>query len=297
MELFFKKPLFDSTASPVIAYGTDNGNMVAYETASSKDDYANKMPGLEAQALENLKTVLPHIEIEDVDGSKIALVTGHEYACEKILDTAFMQSLSAKLGAASLMVGIPFKGLLIATDSNGEIRLKFSGVIKQYFDNPQQDRISEYVFLVQDGNITAMAGENIQDETDGNLNIVENSKTNNYKVEVSSKTIDELTQTVNTSFQQIMLMVMNRKVFGGQITYHLTDTIPLNDQLIQKCNSYADQIHNNEMAQTLVQALSKSRMTISFYYNGKQIAPAADSNAPSEINKAGNEKKWWQFWK
>ena len=284
-ELFFKKLLFNSSSSPIIAFGIDEGNRIAYEGSSSKEEYDNKLPVLIEQSLQNLKEVNPNVELQDAGGSTIAFVTGHEYASEKIMDSEFMKELSNKLGVNSLMVGIPFKGHLIAIDSNSDIRLKFPAVIKKYYDNPQQDPISEHVFLVQDGDIIAMAGENIDDEPNENFKISENGKSNNYKVEVSCKTIDELTNTVNTSFQQIMSMVMSRKMFGGQISYRLDNSIPLTSQLTEKCNSYVEQIEKNEMAQTLTQALTKTGIKLSFFYGEKEIAP---QNGSDKTNKSSN---------
>lgn len=285
VDLFFKKTLFDSISSPVIAFGIDEGSRIAYEGANTKEEYDKKLPELFHQSLKNLKEVHPNVELQDAGGSIIAFVTGHEYASEKILDNEFMKELSIKLGVNSLMVGIPFKGHLIAIDSNSDIRLKFPAVIKKYYDNPQQDPISEHVFLVQDGSVVAMAGENINDEPNENFKITENGKSNNYKVEVSSKTIDELTETVNTSFQQIMTMVMNRKVFGGNISYHLDNSIPFSNQLTEKCNSYVEQIEKNEMAQTLTQALTKSGIKLNFFYAGKQISPEGRDDKTSNSVK------------
>jgi hypothetical protein len=288
--LFFKKLLFDNPSSPVIAFGVDQGNRIDYEGASNQEEYDQKLPVIEEQSLQNLKEVTPDIEFQDFEGSKIAFVTGHEYASEKIIDVAFMKELSTKLGADSLMVGIPFKGQLIAIDANGNLRLKFPAVIKKHYDNPQQDPISEHVFLVQYGDVIAMAGETIKDDASDNLKITENTKTNNYTVEVLSKTIDELTDLVNTSFKQIMSMIMTRKIFGGEISFQLTNTIPLTDQLIEKCNSYVAQIEKNDMAQTLTQALTKSGIKLFFFHNGKQIAPKIDSSKANESSSVDYSK-------
>lgn len=299
--LFFKELLFDSADAPVIAFGTDEGRMIMYETATNEEDCQNRLPLLKQQALDNLKTVYPEMEIQDIQGTKIAFVIGHEYACEKILDKEFMIGVSKKLGAYSLMVGIPFKGHLIATDANSELRLKFPAVIKNYYANPQQDPISENVFLIENGEITAMAGEHISDNRVSNFNITEIGSTNNFEVTVSCKSIEELTEAVNNSFQQIMGMIMGRKSFGGQIAYHLDPSMPLTGQLVEKCNNYAAQIRENEMAQALVQSLTKSNIQLLFFYNGNAIAPQdvqkSDNSIEAPDPHSGNTKKWWQFWK
>lgn len=291
---FYKKALFNSSSSPVIALGTDEGHRIDYETAANQQEYDAKLPELYKKALENLKQVEPNLDIQDAGGAKVAFITGHEYASEKILDSSYMKMLSQKLGAPSLMVGIPFKGHLIAVDVNSDIRMKFAAIIKKYYDNPQQDPISEYVFLVNDGEVTGMGGNNIPEEP---YVISENATTNNYTVKVSVKTIDELTETVNGSFQQIMAMVLTRKVFGGQINYYLTNSMPINNQLIDKCNSYVAQIQQNEMAQTISKTLTGAGINLSFYYEGKLIPSKADANTADSQAGTGTKKSWWQFWK
>jgi hypothetical protein len=166
--------------------------------------------------------------------------------------------------------------------------MKFAAIIKKYYDNPQQDPISEYVFLVNDGEVTGMGGNNIPQEP---YSISENATTNNYTVKVLVKTIDELTEMVNGSFQQIMALVLSRKVFGGQINYYLTNS------LIEKCNSYVAQIQQNEMAQTLSKTLTGAGINLSFYYEGKLIPSKADVNTADGLAGTGTKKSWWQFWK
>lgn len=296
--LFFKEQLFKSSASPVIAFGTDEGYAMAYESAANEEDYILKLPEIKSKAIENLKAIQPNIEVQDAQGTKIAFVVGHEYASEKILDSNFMKQVGKAINSNSLMVGILFKGHLIATDSNSEIRLKFPAIIQKYYNNPQQDPISDKVFLVNDGEIVAMAGEAIDDDGNNNFIITEIGKTNNYKVELKSKSIEELTENVNTSFQQVMAMIIQRKVFGGEVAYHLGSEMKLDKILIEKCQSYVTQIEENEMAQTLIQALTNTKTKLSFYYNNKQIAPI-DNNSIEQQDQYLNDttKKWWQFWK
>lgn len=283
--LFFKERLFDSSASTVIAFGTDEGNRVSYEGAISEEDYQNRLPILKQQAIDNLKAIKPEIQLQDAQGTKIAFVVNNEYASEKILDVEFMKNIGKTIGSNSLMVGIPFKGQLIATDSNSEIRLKFPAIIEKYYNNAQQDPISDKVFLVNDGEIVAIVGKNIEEhETSDNFVITENGKTNNYKVELKSKSIEELTDNVNNSFQQIMAMIMQRKVFGGEIAYYIGTELKLDKNLKDKCQNFIIQIEENEMTQTLIKALTNSNTRLAFYYQNEKIAPT-NSNKISDNSK------------
>ena len=277
VKLFFKERLFDSSASPIIAFGTDEGNLISYEGASSDEDYQNRLPMLKKQALDNLKSIQPEIQVQDAQGTKIAFVINNEYASEKILDVEFMKSVGKRIGSNSLMVGVPFKGHLIATDSNSDIRMKFPAIIEKYYNNPEQDAISDKVFLVNDGEIVAMAGENIDDDQQEKFVITEIGTSNNYKVDVKSKSIEELTENVNTSFQQIMAMIMQRKIFGGEISYHIGTDLQLDNRLVEKCQDIVKQIETSEMAQVLIQSLTNSSTKLTFYYENKQIAPKTES--------------------
>jgi len=283
--LFFKERLFYSSYSPVIAFGTDEGNSILYEAASNEEEYNRLLPSLKQQALKNLKAIQPEIQIQDLQGTKVAYVIGTEYASEKILDVDFMKQVGKSIGSVSLMVGIPFRGCLMATDSESEIRLKFPVVIAQHYNNSQQAPISDKVFLVNNGEIIAMAGEKIEnDESSDGFIITEKGKTNNYEVELNSKSIEQLTDHINSSYQQIMLMITQRNVFGGEITYHIGKELELNNQLIEKCQNYCKQIETNEMAQSLIKILTNSPINISFYYQNKKIAPAESNTADTLQN-------------
>lgn len=128
--LFFKERLFDSSAAPIIAFGTDEGIRISYQAALNEEDFNSRLPAIKQQAYDNLKLINPQIDVQDAEGTKFAFVTGSEYASEKILDVEFMKSVAQKMGCDNIMVGIPFKGNLIATDANSNNKFKFPAVIK-----------------------------------------------------------------------------------------------------------------------------------------------------------------------
>ena len=283
--LVFKEFLFENEVSPIVAYGKDAGNMIMYESASDEEDFKLKFPEIRSEAMANLHAIEVNYQITDAEGSKILFAEGHEYASEKILDKDFMNKIAGELQCDSLMVGIPFKGLLIAIDSNSSMRLKLPVLVKQYYDNPQQDRISDKVFLIQNGEIVAIGGKDMPKSVDDdNFSIVENTE-QNYSIALNSSSIEQLTQDVNTSFQQTMLMIMQRKAFGGEVTFKLNDRIELNQQLIDKCHSYIDQIEKNEMLQAISQALASSKVKFKFLHNGNVIAPKADTIGGTQPGK------------
>jgi len=321
-KLQFKEFLFNDSIAPVVAYGKDSGNAMVYESALDETDLYNRFPGIKKEALANLKVIDVDYQITDAEGAKILFAEGNEYASEKILDKDFMIKIAAELKCDTLMVGIPFKGVLMAIDSNSEMRLKLPVVVKQYFENPQQDPISDKVFLVQNGEVVAMGGEKLpENKSEGNFVISEN-KAQNYSIELKSKNIEELVTDINTSFQQVMLMILQRKSFGGEITFKLSKAIVKDETLINKCNSIIEQIEKNEMLQTISQALASSKVQFKFLHDGVLIAPTATAmpierkpiNAPKEVVKEPikkiepvavkkkapatikKSKPWWKFW-
>ncbi|GLR18933.1 hypothetical protein [Portibacter lacus] len=279
---FFKESLIENEGSPVIAFGNDKGSHIEYEGCETEDDFTDRFTPFKEEAMQNLKEVFPSVEIQELEGSKIAFITGHEYASEKILDVNYMKELGEKMGDQSLMVGIPFKGHLLATGSSSNVRAKFPVVIQNYFENPQQDAISPYVFLVESGQVIGMGGQNLPDENESFV-ISENLKSSNFTVTVNCSTIDELKDIVNNTYQQILLSVMKNTTFGGEIRYEIKPTLPFSDELVNRCQSFVDQIKDNELAQTIVAAIAKNGINPVFVYDGRQIAPQIGDETSEEI--------------
>ncbi len=262
---FLKKRLFENPGSPVIAFGKDVGPAIQFEQATSQEEMAVKLPKIEAEALQNLKSIPSDIDIREVEDTKYAFVSGDEYSSEKMLDIDFMAKLASQLGADSLMVGIPFKGILLATDANGPLREKFPNLIHNYYNDPKSDPISPNVFLVRDGETIAMGGEDVESSHDEHFSVAELSETNNYEVHFKSRTLDDMTDSLNKSFQQILLMIMDRKVFGGQINFHLDPAMKPTNEVVDKCNSYVEQMSDKELLQTVVTAIGASRLDVAFF--------------------------------
>ncbi len=287
-ELFYKEKLFDNNESPIIAYGTDTGMTVMYISASSKEEYYKEFKKIKKEALLNLKTIETNYQITEIEDSKILFAEG-EYASEKILDKDFMLKISSELGTTSLMVGIPLKGVLIAIDSNSSIRMKLPVMVKQYYQNPEYKGLCEKVFLINNGEISGMGGDGFSEEDNNQGFVISEDKNQNYSIDIKSENLEELHEELNSVFPQVMMMIMERKKFGGNITFKLKN-IPLNTELVQQCNKYIEQIEKNEMLQVISEVLVSNKVNFKFLHNNKQIAPSENLN---EIP----QKKWWEFWK
>lgn len=283
---FIKEQLLNNNSSPVIAFGVDKGSHIEYEGAQDQESYEAKLKEMREEALHHLKSVEPKIEFQEVEGTKVAFISNNEYASEKIWDKDYMISLAEKLDAGDLMVGIPFKGHMLAVDSSSNLRNKFPAVIIKYFENPQQDTISPHVFLVRNGEVIAMAGVDVGDDNAAtNVSLSENQETNNYVVKIKATTIDEVKEMVNSSYQQILLMVMKTKQFGGKIDFYIDGEIEKSEELVNRCNFFVEQISNNEMAQTIVSVIAKNGISPQFYYKNEKIAPLGSGEKKEEVAK------------
>ena len=280
--LFVKENLFDNPSSPVIAYGIDKGQTLEYTGVESDDELVIRIEEMKVAASEFLKEVHPKINIQEIEGSQLIMVSEHEYASEKILDKEFMIDLASKINAGDLLVGVPFKGQLIAVDSTAPIRTKFPHAVKQSFENPQQDVISPNVFLVREGEIVGMGGVDVSDASANNFSISENSTTHNYTSQIKCSTIEELKEMVNASYQQILLQAMKTKEFGGRIDFHVGGEIEDSPELRKRAVSFVEQISGNELAQTVIEVIAKNKLEARIYLRGVQIAPEDENHSPLE---------------
>ena len=283
---FLKENLFNNPSSPVIAYGIDKITHIEYNHSVDGDNFQAKLNEAREMALENIKKIHPTIQVQLVEGDKVAFVSGHEYASEKILDKEFVMKIAEKLGASDLMVGIPFKGQLIATDSSATIRAKFPAVIIKYFENPQQDVISPHVFLMRQGEIIGIGGNNLKEKEGTTFAISEDQHTHNFTVTVICSSIEELKTIVNTTYQQILLTIMKTSEFGGKITYNIDGELQDSSELRERCKSFKDQINTNEMAQTVIGAITKSGIETTFILRG-EIVDSSDSPVIETKSEAG----------
>lgn len=157
--LILKEPLLDFDQSPVMGIGEDLDDKIQYSEASSPEAYAEELSARKKEALENLKNLEIAYEVQDVNGAKVVVASGQEFAAEKILDPTFLQKMHQELDSEQVAVGIPFQGLLIAiSGKDSELLSKFPLVIKKHYDNPQADKISDKMFLSVNAKIIAHAG-------------------------------------------------------------------------------------------------------------------------------------------
>lgn len=185
-----------------------------------------------------------------------------------------MKTVAQKVGCDNLMVGIPFKGNLIATDANSSIKFKFPAIIRKYFDNPQSDPISDKVFLVKDGEIIAMAGEEIKGEYNDKF-IVSELNSGEFTIELKSNNQKSLFADINEALDQTVSLLIARKQLKAQFNYIIPDDININCKLIVDLEKYIADVEKE----------TQNRIAITFKNERIQIAPTKidDGNVEERI--------------
>lgn len=302
--LGLKEKLFEYEFSPMVAYGTDKGSHIEYREATDEDELAGKIAEIKKVALDNISKIQVNHSVQEIEGNKLFLVDPHEYASEKILDKEFLSIVARELGTESFLVGIPHQGVFAAMSSMSNFSGKFMGFIKQKFENPEANPITPHVFEILKGEIIAVAGE----DTGGNKNVIAQKGNGDLIVEIESTNFEEFKTQVSNGYSQAMLLAMKNKDFSGNIIFNENNKdFTFDSQVMEKCKSFTDQILENEMAQTLIKAMSGNGIVPSFTQNGQRVIFDKTSKPPStektqESTEKSEEppkkkKKWWQFGK
>lgn len=141
---------------PVLVLVRDLPNTVATLPAATSPE---EVAVLRAEAESNLAA--HSVEVAEVDAPMPLLVVGGSYyACEKILDPAFMGTLHARLSSKLLAAGIPAKGQLWVTTALTEpaqVGVFAMLVRRRHEDSPPNERLSTEVFLISDGTVVGVA--------------------------------------------------------------------------------------------------------------------------------------------
>lgn len=294
-EFGLKEKLFGYDYSPLIAYGTDKGSHIEYEEATDSVDLENKLSEIKKIALENNSKIQVTYSVQDIEGDKLFIADPHEYASEKILDKEFLKVVSKELNSGSFLVGIPHQGVFAAVSSMSNFKRKFLGFIKQKFENPEANQITPHVFEIFEGEIIAVAGE----DTGGNKNTITQKSNGDLIVELESGSFDDFKNQVSQGYSQALLLAMKSKGFSGNITFNENNSeFKFDKKVIEKCQSFIDQISGNEMTQTVSKAMSGNGVIPSFTHEGKNInLDGKNVSTTKNLDEPTKKKKWWHFGK
>ena len=155
--------LESSPYMPWLAVGYDHPH--TFEFISNKQLATLDTTGqaLETRALANLrkrKATWQPLDVDAKDGKRLRmLVCSDDYfAAERIVDADFMTQAQRTLGARGLLVGIPRRGILMATngEQDADLVTGFGGAVAGQFSRGETAIISPMLFAVKDGAIVGI---------------------------------------------------------------------------------------------------------------------------------------------
>jgi uncharacterized protein YtpQ (UPF0354 family) len=160
------RALWEKEASPFmpwVAFGFDHPHSFEFISTKRLAELNTTAAELETNALAALRERPARWEPVDVDapgGKTLRILTcsGDFFSAERVLDAAFMQEAQRLLNADGLLVGVPRRGLLMATSANQDQDLitGFGGAVAGQFSREESALISPMLFAMQDGAIVGI---------------------------------------------------------------------------------------------------------------------------------------------
>ncbi|GEM_PF-6476018 len=247
--LIFRQPLAEHPKSPVIVYGKLEGEDVRIQEAQSEEELQVLLPKYREEALATLRDITLEIVVEDVEGFKVAFLQNHALTAEAIIDSERMKQIQEQLEARSIVVAIPMQGFLMAVDYEQQDQVeRLAHIASQMYQSGESEPITTSLFMVMDGQITAIAvmddpKEMVQGEDDGSfLQIGQHKENGNVLVAIGFDSFERFAQTVLQTYQGILNHVAQTGFFGGTIDYHIHPGImPKTDELIQVCKALCEE--------------------------------------------------------
>jgi hypothetical protein len=140
----------EEVSLPVITYGYDHPN--SFGTMTEGD-----LRTVRPEAMTNLRHHEVVLEDHGFDGLQLLVAHDSYFAAEKVLDVPFMQRVHARLGPI-VAVGIPKKGLLLATDASAADDMpRFMAILSGYHaDAAPKEKLTPTPLLVTEGRVAGI---------------------------------------------------------------------------------------------------------------------------------------------
>lgn len=152
-----------SAGMPWLAVGYDHPHTFEFINTERLVELNTTESALEAQALLNLsKRQATWQPLDaDINGGKrlhMLLCTDDFYAAERIVDPDFMREAQRRLNARGLLVGVPRRGVLMATngEQDDQILSAFGAAVVGQFSRGETALISPILFGLKDGAIVGI---------------------------------------------------------------------------------------------------------------------------------------------
>jgi hypothetical protein len=159
------RTLWEGEASPYmpwVAVGYDHPHTFEFINVDRLTQLSMTAQALEAEALANLCARPAKWERFDVDvqGKKLRMLICSDdyYASEHVLDPGFMQQAQRTLKTHGLFVGVPRRGLLMATAAGQDEQMvaAFGAAVARQFSRGETAVISPMLFAIKDGVIVGI---------------------------------------------------------------------------------------------------------------------------------------------
>jgi Protein of unknown function (DUF1444) len=145
---------------PWLAFGWDHPHTFEFLNEEKLKSLGMTEAQVETQALANLRKRTSAWQSHDAplgDGKTLKLLVCIDdfFAAERILDADFMKEAQRKLGAEAILVGVPRRGVILATplQTDTAVVLGFGGVVFGQFSRGESAPVSPMLFVMIDGAI------------------------------------------------------------------------------------------------------------------------------------------------
>jgi hypothetical protein len=279
--LMLKESLLDFDESPVIGIGEDLDTKIQYTEATSAEAYESEMAAKKKEALENLKKLEITYEVQELNGAKVVVASGQEFASEKILDPDFLKKVHTELDSEQIAIGIPFQGLLVAiSNKDTDLLNKFPMVIKRHYENPQADKISDRIFLSVNAVIIAHAG--VEQDAPHAAGIEPcfvqtmtltgaTERDMEYVVFIGHKELGELHSGFEKTFRELMTKCKEAEATTAVIKFMIVpDIITKTEALENLCKELLPNFCNTKSISNLAPSLNS--LQVVFHYDDTVIA-------------------------
>ncbi|MGD8622478.1 MAG: hypothetical protein PVI81_04160 [Anaerolineales bacterium] len=151
----------DQDRMPLVAFGYDRPHTFEFLSVNQVPggNSPEKLALLESAAIRNLqaRTAQWNLETFNLEGVSLSIaICGDDFlAAERILDDKFVREAHRLLSAEMLAVGIPRRGMILATDikQTQESVARFAAAISAQYHRADSAPISPLVFAVKDGRV------------------------------------------------------------------------------------------------------------------------------------------------
>lgn len=155
-----------SVYMPWVAFGYDHPHTFEFLSTQSFNETGETLEDLEVDARRNLSDRRASWELIAVDlgdGRTLRMLSCSDdfLSAERILDRDFMRTAERRLGARGLLVGIPRRGVMLATaiDDDGRKVMAFGKATATQFAGGESAPITPILFALKDGVIVSIVEE------------------------------------------------------------------------------------------------------------------------------------------